>query len=157
MNSDNLQKYQRRFWSYVHIAGEDDCWNWIGGRANGYGIFRIGKRSIGSHRFSYLMANGNIPDDLLVMHSCDNPSCVNPKHLRAGTQTENISDMYKRNRAVDNSGENSAHAKVTEKEVIEIREKYYKDNITQSQLSKMYNLSQPSVNEIIHRRTWKHI
>lgn len=75
------------------------CWLWIGSLStSGYGRMTIGQRQIQAHRFSFEAHNGNIPDGLEVLHKCDNPMCVNPDHLRAGTHKDNMRDMYAKGR-----------------------------------------------------------
>ena len=79
------------------------CWIWRGAINNkGYGYLSSGKREAGrvlAHRVSWELNNGSIPDGKIVMHSCDNPPCVNPDHLRLGTQQENQQDMSDKGRA----------------------------------------------------------
>lgn len=66
----------------------------------GYGVFSLNKRErVLAHRFAYSMVNGEIPRGMVVMHTCDNPSCVNIDHLRLGTQLENIADMTEKKRS----------------------------------------------------------
>ena len=73
-----------RFWSKVEKT--DNCWNWTGSKnRTGYGNIRpaMGGGSKLSHRVSYEMANGTIPDGMDIDHKCHNHACVNPAHLRA--------------------------------------------------------------------------
>lgn len=78
-----------------------DCWVWVGAmRPNGYGIFRVGKKLISAHRFSFESANGPIPNGKYICHSCDNRRCVNPSHLWAGSQSDNMKDALKKGRLV---------------------------------------------------------
>jgi hypothetical protein len=70
--------------------------------AKGYGYLSIGARKLRAHRVAYELANGPIPKGLLILHSCDNPSCVNPAHLRAGTARENTQDCIARGRRTQN-------------------------------------------------------
>lgn len=91
-----------RFRSKVDSSGgEDSCWNWTACKTPiGYG--KIGKGGdegwVFSHRVAFELANGNLPEGMVVMHLCDNPSCCNPLHLRAGTQAENLRDMRAKGR-----------------------------------------------------------
>lgn len=88
-----------RFW--VRVEKSDGCWLWTGSRmTHGYGVLTVNGRPIGAHRYSYSIANGPIADDVVIRHSCDNPPCVNPAHLLAGTQTDNVHDMLERGRHV---------------------------------------------------------
>ena len=77
-----------------------DCWLWTGyTHKNGYGGIRVKQKQIKAHRYSYMLYKGPIPDGFLVLHSCDVKNCVNPRHLRLGTQSENIKEMYQKGRA----------------------------------------------------------
>lgn len=88
-----------RFWEKVDRRGPDECWMWTASRrALGYGQIRIGGKSRKAHRVAYELANGPIPAGMAVLHGCDNPPCVNPAHLRAGTMTDNVRDMVTRGR-----------------------------------------------------------
>ena len=92
---------RRRFESYVLAPepGDDRCWYWIGAsNGHGYGVFRAGRRLLLAHRAAYALANGS-PGRRVVRHTCDNPGCVNPAHLRAGTQADNVRDMIAKGRA----------------------------------------------------------
>ncbi len=87
------------FWSKIDIRGKDDCWIWRGAiQSRGYGSFSIDGKTYNAHRISFMLNNGYMPR-LLVLHSCDNRKCVNPAHLREGTQLENVRDMVTRGRA----------------------------------------------------------
>jgi len=91
---------EQRFWEKVAKAGPDECWEWTGARYQlGYGRFVLpGKRHGRAHCFSYELAYGPIPKGMYVLHSCDNPPCVNPAHLSVGTQAQNMDQMVKRER-----------------------------------------------------------
>lgn len=91
---------EERFWSLVDRSGE--CWVWVGSRfSNGYGQFRIGGRSVGAHRVAWELTNGPIPNGLHICHHCDNPPCVRPSHLFAGTHSVNMQDAMNKGRALN--------------------------------------------------------
>lgn len=85
-----------RFWAKVHKT--ERCWLWQGAKAWGYGKIYVEGHVIRAHRVAWEMTHGPIPEGLLVLHECDTPACVNPSHLRLGTQRENISDCRSRGR-----------------------------------------------------------
>lgn len=100
-----IEPLEDRFWSKVDVRSPWECWEWTGTRnylRGGYGTFResrkSGHRIFRAHRLAYELTFGSIPDGLVVRHVCDNPPCVNPLHLLAGTQKENIADMMARGR-----------------------------------------------------------
>lgn len=76
------------------IQKTDSCWLWTGTTNQyGYGIFLLpGERPVRAHRYAYEFFVGKIPRGKIVMHTCDNPPCVNPKHLRLGTKADNNRD-----------------------------------------------------------------
>jgi len=85
---------------YAQTTFAGDCVEWTGARRNGYGVFyvrRLGYR-VGAHRAAYAIAHGEVPENRLVLHSCDNPLCVNPAHLRLGDDADNIRDAIQRGR-----------------------------------------------------------
>lgn len=86
-----------RFWEKVNIV-PGECWEWTAGIRNGYGAFKLNGKAIDAHRVSYEAYNGEIPKGKIICHTCDNPKCVNPEHLYAGTYADNVHDMIKRNR-----------------------------------------------------------
>lgn len=90
----------------IEIDHESGCWNWIGQKnRDGYGALKValGSRELsvmrGAHRVSFEAFKGEIADGLEVCHSCDNPSCINPDHLWAGTHQENMDDMRRKGRS----------------------------------------------------------
>ena len=87
----------KRFWDKVEKT--DGCWMWTASTFNdGYGKFKFEGKNRRAHRMSWIIENGEIPEGMLVMHSCDNPLCVNPSHLSLGTPKENTRDMVNKNR-----------------------------------------------------------
>lgn len=90
-----------RFWTKVERGTPDECWTWTAEKhSNGYGIFTDwtgGRHRFLAHRMALLIA-GVVVGDQVVRHDCDNPPCVNPAHLRTGTQADNIRDAVERGR-----------------------------------------------------------
>lgn len=130
---------------------ESDCWLW---RANkdklGYGKFTpLGCKNGLAHRSSHRIFKGPIKENMLVLHSCHVTSCVNPAHLRLGTHADNMRDKVMANRCKTGR----ANSKLTESDVREIRS----SELTQSQLSKKYNMHIESIGHVIRHKTWKHI
>lgn len=100
-NLTNKQRIEYHGWSEEYITElEEPCWTWLGPMAQvGYGCVRAENGRIEkAHRVSYIAFVGEIEDGNMILHSCDNRACVNPAHLRQGNQSENMKDMWDRNR-----------------------------------------------------------
>jgi HNH endonuclease len=93
----NPEAQQARFWAKVEKRGPEECWLWKGQlRWDGYGRFLIMRKPTWTHRYSWELHNSRkIPKDMGVLHSCHNPACVNPKHLRIGTHKENMEEAHR--------------------------------------------------------------
>ena len=147
---------EQRFLSKVNKT--DTCWLWTANKnEDGYGAFYFNKKDRKAHRVAYELWNGEIPADMCVRHTCDEPSCVNPAHLLVGTHTENMRDKVERGRQRTNPplGENHKLSKITDDEVREIR--VLRGFYSQTELGKMYNISKSQVYRIYHKKNWKHI
>jgi hypothetical protein len=147
-----------RFWRYVSKAGDDDCWLWTGkAEKNGYGRFQIGGKGsphIGAHRFSLQMATGEQPT--VVMHKCDNPTCVNPRHLKAGTHKENTADMIAKGRIKPGRalGANNYNTKLTPDDVRAIRQR---KGESAGSVGRDFDVGHKTVLAIWRGITWTHI
>lgn len=115
----SLEKLEKRFWSKVEKT--PSCWIWKAGKySDGYGQFRVAHRKFKAHRVAWALANSTTTD-LFLLHSCDNPLCVNPQHLRAGTQVENMQDREARQHTFHPRGELNPKAKFTLEQIQFIR------------------------------------
>lgn len=102
------------------------------------------------------MAYGPIPDNLFVLHNCDNPPCVRPSHLKLGTHDDNMKDMTERNRQA--TGErNGGGVKVTDDEVRAMRAQFNAGTTTIKHLSILFGVSKSQAGRIVKRQSWKHI
>ena len=167
-----------RFWSKVDkSAGPDACWPYVGGfcDVDGYGSFpATHRRSERAHRFAYAVTTGPVPAGLVVMHTCDNPPCCNPAHLRVGTVAENNADRAAKGRSAAGDrhptrtnpelwaperrarGEAHGRRKLSEVEVITIRE-LYAAGVYQGTLSRDFGVSQGCISLIVTGQKWAHV
>ena len=109
---DTARAYlQEIFLERLHREEGSECWWFLDGEAVGRGYKYISwqGRGLMAHRFAYELFIGEIPDGLLVLHSCDTPPCVNPAHLRIGTHAENVKDLYSRGRHRTNGFDKRDH------------------------------------------------
>jgi hypothetical protein len=146
-----------RFWMNVDKGSDNDCWIWKGGTRSHYGVMFCNGKVEAAHRLSYMWFVGEIPEGLVVCHNCDTPLCVNPKHLRVDTQSNNIKERAAKGRTVSPPGERCGKAKLTNDQVREIRQ-HIKDGIlTHRQIAKLYGIAQPNISLIKHGKTWGRI
>ena len=151
--------YVERFISRVD-SSQGGCHNWLRGcDGQGYGAFRTPVGLFKAHRLSLAARLGRYPaSDEHVLHSCDNPTCCNPEHLRLGTHAENMQDMFARNRRKAARGERASRSKLTEKQVEEIREVYTPNCKTpgrrSSDIAARYGITRQQVNAIGKGRSW---
>jgi hypothetical protein len=111
-----------KFWHYVNKDAPNGCWLWTGFKdKDGYGKMRVGKLNVRAHRISYELVNGPIPEGQLILHNneCNNPSCVNPSHLRTGDHDENMQDRIDAGHYA--TGERHHYAKLTDVEAEAVR------------------------------------
>lgn len=168
------QEIPNRFWSKVTLkANLYLCWEWNASKdTGGYGIFSVNGVAQGAHRVAYLLVNETIPEGMHVLHTCDNRSCVNPNHLFLGTNHDNVMDKVAKGRQGRPKGNLSgAHthpekilkgsslgtSKLTESDVIKIRELYANGNTSTYKLAEQYKVSQALIWYAVKKVTWKHI
>ena len=149
-----MDKRTERFWSNVGPKNENGCRLWQG-KVDPHGYAHVtykGWRTTG-HRIAYALVNGPIPEGMVIMHTCDTPSCCNPEHLRMGTQKENIHDMIQKGRAGDCRvfGEYHGRCKVTTEQVAEIRNLYKTTRVSQQTLADKFGLGQTHISRIVRQ------
>ncbi len=135
-------------WDIDPLTG---CWNTPSGRDNGEGYKYISyydpvvkkTKRMGAHRMSYIIFNGKIPKGKNIMHSCDNPACVNPDHLSVGTRIQNTQDMMNkgRNRGIEKGG---VRQKLTDEQIISIRN----SDLSSYKLAKIYPVTSTHIRRI---------
>ena len=145
------------FWSLVSKGSETECWLWQGSvRPQGYGYIRDFPNS--AHRKAWELTYGAIPNDLHVLHRCDNPPCVNPSHLFLGTVQDNAQDKVRKGRLKTHwvegwrppSGEASPNAKLSTAQVLEIRQ-LRANGMTLQRISEQYGVNNTTVSRIVRR------
>jgi hypothetical protein len=149
------KKIIARFWSRVDVRLPEECWPWEATRnRKGYGVFWDGSRTIQAHRFSAVLHGIEIPSGFQCAHSCHNPACCNPIHLRAASGRENVSESVLAGRRRHLVGENHNRAKLTESQVREII-RLNKSGIGALRISRMFHVCKATVSHILTGRNWK--
>lgn len=136
------------FWSLVSKGSPESCWPWLGTtQKGGYGTFR----GTTAHRYAFREAGGILKRGFVVMHECDNPSCCNPKHLKLGTQKDNIADMHVKGRAGDcrNFGEAHGRCKLDRIQLRQLKYLRQRFNMTQQALADKFGIAQTHVSRIL--------
>lgn len=129
-----------------------ECWEWIGNRhSSGYGTLMLDGRIVRAHRLSYEVFSGESAKGRMVCHECDNPPCINPRHLWLGSHQENIDDASQKFRM--HFGESHGLAKLTDEKVREIRNSKEKG----VDLAKKFGVSSSCISTVKSGRRWPHI
>lgn len=157
---DYPMNIKERLMKHVKVNPETNCWEWQGYKyKGGYGLMRTGGAEApreSSHRVSYKIYRGEIPNGLFVLHLCNNPACVNPEHLEIGDQRQNLAYMLKCGRKAW-IGSRHPKAKLTEDDVRAIRHTHKSSGLSHPALAKMYNVSRPQITLILNRKVWRHV
>lgn len=157
-----IKDKEAHFWSRVQKT--DSCWLWTGGiDADGYGMATsttgVSKRA---HRLAWKFTHGRLPENMMVCHACDNPTCVRPDHLFLGTALDNATDRDRKGRYRQpctlnrKRGEANHLAKLTATIVSKIRQRYTEGQSAPI-LAMAYNVSRQTIHRIVKRVNWKHI
>jgi hypothetical protein len=150
-------EFEYRFWSKAKKAG--GCWVWQarGRVGKGYGKFSVrrGWNQL-AHRVAWSLVNGEIPDGLHVLHSCDNMLCVNPVHLFLGTNKDNIDDKVGKGR--QSKGGDYSSAVFTEADVREMRRMRFDLGMSYGKIAKAFGKAYSAqIWQIVNKRVWKHV
>lgn len=146
---------EERFWDKVDTTGKG-CWPFTGYVApNGYGRFKYGDYVTNASRVAWQLVNGPIPDGQIILHTCDNPTCCRPDHLRLGTYKDNSADAIAKGRHAH--GETNGRSKLTAKDVLEIRQIYETTGISMAKLARLYGVSNRQLRDIINGIYWRHV
>jgi hypothetical protein len=138
-----------RVFGRVSVAGSG-CWEFSGSRFRlGYGSVTHGGKVCSAHRLAYEIAIGPIPEGMHVIHACDNPPCVNPAHLRAGTHSDNMNDKMAKGRGIM---PRTRHTKLSKGDAVTIRE--MRGRCSQRELSERFGISQSNISRIQSGERW---
>lgn len=157
MQDKSIKPLEFRFWKKV--LKTDSCWLWTGAKTPyGYGLFypngRKGNR-VRAHRLMWELTFGVIPQEMSVLHKCDNTSCVNPDHLFLGNQRDNMHDMVQKGRhtKVSAPGSSNGNSKLTEDTVIAIWQ-LLQDGERPLHIAHRFNVTDGAIHDIKSKRTW---
>lgn len=147
---------KNRILNNIQINKETECWEWQKAKnGDGYGTTtHLGIR-YPVHRLSYELFVNIIPSNKQILHSCDNPCCCNPAHLRVGTNYDNVQDRQKRNRQA--KGVTHGRHKLTEEEIISIHNLYATGKYIQQDIADEFNVSRSHICNILNDKFWKYI
>lgn len=148
-----------KFWLFVDRSSDDKCWLWNGRQySNGYGCFRLFGKDYLAHRLSLYLTDDVRAGGMVVMHSCDNPQCVNPSHLSIGTHRDNVLDMMAKGRNVVTRGSKAHQAFLTEGQAAEIKWLANRTPLKNQEVADMYDV--PNVNTVSRIKNgsrWGHV
>ncbi len=150
-------------WLAARTKRAKECIEWTGAvDKDGYGVMEYRApgertRNMRVHRFAFWLSTGApAPDGVLVLHACDNPRCCNPRHLFTGTQADNIADRGAKGRGHRPKGSLHPQTSLTENDVRSIRRRFAGGE-RNMHLADEFNVSRPTISDIVKRRSWKHI
>jgi len=151
-------------WLKVDIKAEDECWPWKGTlKDDGYGRVQINDWNYYAHRVIFNLANPGMielkapksyDETGFLLHSCDNPSCCNPKHMRVGAHAENMADKVARNRQKTYPTDTGPRCKLTMEQAREAR-KLKQSGKSTRELANQFGISLPSMKTLLRGDSYK--
>lgn len=146
---------EEKLLDYSEAVTETGCWIWLKGlNHNGYGTLTHRRKTYLAHKASYQTFVGQVPVGKLVLHTCDVSCCINPAHLYAGTQKENVRDCETRGRAQHPRGSLHGKSKLNEQQVLEIKARL-KGEESFIRIAKDYCVRPSTIEKIYYGYTWK--
>jgi len=143
------------FWANVEVRSASECWPWTGYNEAGYGKFFFEGAMRGAHELAVTFTTGERRDPSLdTCHSCDNPPCCNPAHLRFDTRQSNVTEMHNRGRAL--VGSLSVATSLTEEDVLQIRMRRAA-GAQHKALAADFGVTVPCISAIVLGKNWKHV
>lgn len=148
-------RWEQYLGANVEIDSVTGCWEWTARRdKDGYGDVYIDRHRFRAHRLSLVVWGTPAAPGEVVCHSCDNPPCINPDHLRPGTSADNASDRKARGRYGLNSGEKNGSASVTRAQVDEMRRRLLTEETTCADLAREFGVKSSAAHNILRGKTW---
>jgi hypothetical protein len=149
------QDFIQRFWK--NVKKTPGCWEWQGGKDYcGYGVLNNHQKKVKAHRAAWMIDRGKvIQSGFCVLHTCDNPGCVNPDHLFLGTPGDNARDRKAKGRKGDITGEKNGRAKLTPNQVNLIRALFESGKFTKVHLGKLFCVTDVQIGQIVRYKNWK--
>lgn len=141
------------------VLSKSGCIEWQGCLIGGYGQIRVRKpknKLFLTHRLSWILKNGEIPDGLELCHKCDNRKCINLDHLFLGTRSDNMRDMVEKGRHSPARGEKSGMAKLDASSVVEIK-RLCLSGVTQAKVASIYGVNPSHISRVLSNKRWAHL
>lgn len=152
-NGPKILTLDTRFWSKVKRTRS--CWEWQGSRDSfGYGMFRIDRTRVRrAHRLAYEAVKGPIADGLILLHRCDNPSCVRPSHLQPGTHADNAADRDRKGRGDQSGLEHGLGKKLTRESAAQIRA-WASYGFKRVEIARWFHVSDGLICNVVNGKRW---
>lgn len=151
------QSYWTRLILEERIIKQDGCWGWKGSKnRHGYGEIKVNRIHMNASRAAWIAYKSEIPENMYVLHTCDNRACCNPEHLWLGTAKDNMQDMIKKGRNKNLKGSACPWATINEDIVLDILD-MLKKNINTREIAKKYNIKLSMISDIKTGHRWTHV
>ena len=129
-------------------------WQWIGCKTGmGYGAIRVDRKVKSAHRVSYELFNGPIPEGLCVLHSCDDPGCVNPEHLHLGDHFMNMREAFDRGRILRRNDKRH-NDKLTKEKAMKIRD-LHQAGKSKKHIASQFGVTPQTIGNVVNNKTWR--